>query len=112
MSSISNLQFVGVKDGWIGERSTPMMSAPGCSEHVLLVECMPKRDGSRAIGHVHTPNACAASEVKYAGWVGNRGEVELIIEQYQEHVVRNVELVVLNFLEEKVRVSVCSQGVC
>lgn len=30
-SSISNLQFGGVKEGWMGERSTPMISAPGCS---------------------------------------------------------------------------------
>jgi hypothetical protein len=36
MSSISNLQFVGVKEGWIGERSTPMMSAPGCSGDALV----------------------------------------------------------------------------
>jgi hypothetical protein len=30
-SSISNLQFGGVNWGWIGERSTPRISAPGYS---------------------------------------------------------------------------------
>jgi hypothetical protein len=31
MSSISNLQLGGVKEGWMGERSMPVISAVGCS---------------------------------------------------------------------------------
>ena len=34
-SSISNLQFGGVKVGWMGERSTPRISAAGCSVRVV-----------------------------------------------------------------------------
>lgn len=30
-SSISNLQLGGAKEGWMGERSTPVISAPGYS---------------------------------------------------------------------------------
>jgi hypothetical protein len=39
MSSISNLQFGGVKEGWMGERSTPRTSALGYSG--MTVSCVP-----------------------------------------------------------------------
>jgi hypothetical protein len=70
------------------------------------------RGESRAIGHVHTPDACATPEVKYPLGVGNGGEVELVIKQHQEHVVRNVELVILDFLKVERRVSISSQRAC
>lgn len=35
-SSISNLQFGGQNVGWMGDRSMPVTSAPGCSSAISM----------------------------------------------------------------------------
>lgn len=48
--------------------------------------------------HVHAPDSCAAAEVEDPLRVLDGCEMQLVSEKHQKHVMRNVELVVLEFV--------------
>lgn len=52
----------------------------------------------RTVCHVHAPDSGAASEVQYLLGVLDGRKMQLVVEQDQEHVMGNVELVILDFV--------------
>ena len=50
------------------------------------------------ICHVHTPDSGTASKVKNFLGVLNGRKVQFVVKQHQEHVMGNVELIILEFI--------------